>query len=193
MKPILEACGSALRRAAAFLRKSLRLALEWLSHPAQACAAALAFAFAFSLLFWAVADRRAEMTLFFPIGPAYASDRGLGAELRDLPRPRGPEARAELAAEELLLGPRDPSLHEAFPRGVRLETAIYRKGRLYIDLSEDAALAEPASLKLGLVALRRTVKAALPGLKSLTVTIGGREPYAEALEAGNGAKKQKNN
>jgi hypothetical protein len=193
MNRILEACKDFALRAYEAGRSGLRIALHWLSFPINACFAALATAFLVSFLSWAIADRRAEIALFFPAGSDPAKSSALRGELRDLPRPRGAEARAELVASELLLGPRDPKLHPAFPQDSRLESAIYRKGRLYIDISEDAALEDPAALKLGLKALRRSIRAAFPGLRSLTVTIGGREPYADFPEAGNGAKKQKNN
>jgi hypothetical protein len=189
MKQFLDSC----RRASTAIKRAslaaLRAVRAWLSVPVNACIAALAAAFLVSALSWALGDRYAEVALFFPSGRGAS----LGGEMRDLPRPRGPEARAELVASELLLGPRDPALHAAFPQGTRLVSAIYRKGRLFVDLSDDAALAEPAVLRAGLAAIERSLRLALPGLKRLTVTIGGREPYADSETEGNGAKKQKNN
>jgi hypothetical protein len=194
MKKLLAACASVARAQARFLRGALRKAFAWLSLPVNACLAAIVLAFLISLFSWAIGDRYAEMALFFPSGKASASGLAtLKAELRDLPRPRGAEARAELLASELLLGPRDPLLGPAFPQGTRLESALYRKGHLYVDLSASAALAEASALKAGLSALERSLRLALPGLKGLRVTIGGREPYVESIMAGNSVKKQKNN
>jgi len=193
MKQFFGACARACARACVIAyrasRAALRVAAAWLSVPVNACVAALGAAFLVSFLAWAIGDRYAEVALFFPSG----RNSALRSELRDLPRPRGAEARAELVASELLLGPRSPALRPAFPRGTRLESAIYRKGRLYVDLSEDAALAEPANLRRGLSALDRSLRLAFPWLKRLTVTIGGREPFADSAAPGNAAKKPKNN
>jgi len=189
MKQFLETCKRAAIVAWKATLVALRVARGWLAVPANACLAALAAAFLISFLSWAIGDRFAQVALFFPSGRRASS----AGEMRDLPRPRGREARAELIASELLLGPRDPSLKPAFAQGTRLVSTLYRKGRLYIDLSEDAALAEPKELRAGLAALERSLRLALPGLKRLTVTIGGREPYADVETAGNAAKKPKNN
>jgi hypothetical protein len=54
---------------------------------------------------------------------------------------------------------------------------------------------DPISLKTriltGIAALERSEKAALPGIKRLSLTIGGKEPYAIGLaaEGGKGIKK----
>jgi hypothetical protein len=182
MKQFFASCQRALSVALRFVR-------AWLSIPVNACLAALVAVFLISILAWAIGDPYAEVALFFPAGRG-SSLRG---ELRDLPRAHGAEAKAEIIASELLLGPRSPSLRAAFPQGTRLESAIYRNRKLYVDLSEDAALAEPATLRTGLRALEKSLRVSLPWLKRLTLTIGGREPYADAIMAGNGAKKQKNN
>jgi hypothetical protein len=189
MNQFLAACARVADRAVKALRVALQTALAWLSIPVNACIAALGLAFLVSFLSWALGDRYAEVALFFPSG----KNGSLHGEFRDLPRPHGAQARAELVTSELLLGPVSSSLVPAFPQDTRLRSAIYRKGHVYIDLSEDAALADPPNLRKGLAALSRSLKLALPGLKRLTVTIGGREPYKDGIAAGNGAKKQKNN
>jgi hypothetical protein len=63
---------------------------------------------------------------------------------------------------------------------------MYRRGRLYVDLSPEAALEDPNSLKYGIAALERSLKTALPGMKRLSLTIGGKEPYAEGIRAEGG-------
>lgn len=160
--------------------------IKWLSVPFNLCLAVLGLAFVVSFASWAIGDRFVEAVLFFPDGKG-----ALHGELRDIPRSWGPEARAELIASELLLGPKDAALSSAFAPGVRVEAAIYRKGWLFLDVSACAALATPASLKTGIVAMERSLRAALPGLKRLSLTIGGKEPYAVGLkvEEGKGIKK----
>ena len=164
-----------------FLQKAgpfLRRVLDWLAPADHLALAALGLAFLVSLAAWALGDRLEDTTLYFP---AYRSGT-LRGETRALPRARGAEARAGLVASELLLGPGAPGLLPAFPAGVRVESSIYRKGRLYLDLSEDAALAGRAELELGLAALRRSLKAALPLAKGVVVTVGGRLPFADYPE-----------
>lgn len=164
-----------------FLQKAgpfLRRVLDWLAPADHLALAALGLAFLVSLGAWSLGDRLEDATLYFP---SYRTG-SLRGETRALPRVRGAEARAELVASELLLGPGAPGLLPAFPAGVRVESSLYRKGRLYLDLSEDAALSGRADLERGLSALRRSVKAALPLAKGVVVTIGGRLPYADYPE-----------
>ena len=61
---------------------------------------------------------------------------------------------------------------------------MYRRGRLYVDISPEAALEDPNSLKYGIAALERSLKTALPGMKRLSITIGGQEPYAFGIADG---------
>ncbi len=184
-----------LRRVLELIGRATALAWRhgraWLSVPFNLCLAVLASVFLLSLLSWAVLDRKAEVLLFFPD----ARNGRIQGEVRDLPRAWGSEARAELVASEVLLGPRNSGLAPAFPAGTRVEAVLYRKGRLYVDISDDAALAEPPSLKLGLEALRRSLAVAVPQAARIALTIGGREPYAETMaEApGNTSKNRKNN
>jgi hypothetical protein len=180
----------AIRRFSLAAGRALAIARDatyrWLSVPVNFCLALLGLVFMVSLVSWAVGDRFEEAVLFFP------DSRGkLHGEIRDVPHTWGAEARAELVASELLLGPRDASLLPAFEPGIRVESAIYRKGQLFVDISQDAALALPASLKTGIAAMERSLRAALPGLKRLSLTIGGKEPYSVGLkvEGGKGIKK----
>jgi hypothetical protein len=168
-----------------------RRGLRWLAVPVHFFLAAFGFFFLFSLVAWGLADRYAGTLLFFP-----DSRKGIfRTEVRPLPRRWSAEARAELVASEVLLGPRDPGLVPVFPQGVSLVTVIYRKGSLFLDLSESAALEGKQGLDTGLTALERSVKAALPGLRRIAITIGGREPYADGLEkpVGNDVKSEKKN
>ncbi len=150
--------------------------LIWLSVPVNLCLAVLGLVFVVSFISWAATSAFEEVVLFYP--DAKGSLRG---ELREVPHSRGSEARAELIASELLLGPKNASLLPSFSSGVRVESAIYRKGRLFIDISPEAALDPPKSIKDGIKAMERSLKAALPGMKRLSLTIGGKEPYAEGL------------
>lgn len=186
MKPFLET----LRRLSlAVWRASVaayKRSIVWLSVPVNFCIAALGLVFLVSFASWAIGDRFEDIVLWFP------DQRGsLHGELRQAPVKWGSEARAELIASELLLGPKSHSLLPAFEPGVQVESVMYRKGRLFLDISREAALEQTASLKLGLAALERSLRASLPGIRRLTVTIGGTEPYADGLkqEEGRGAKK----
>jgi len=171
------------------IRLAFRPVLAWLREPLHALLVALGLALLASSLGLVLSDRYAEAVLFFPSrrGPAIAG------ETREVPRQRGAEARAELLVSELLLGPASSQLNPAFFQDTRLESAIYRKGRLYVDLSADAALASPEELKIGLAALERSLRLGFPWLKELKMTIGGQEPYATGIEPGNDAKKRKDN
>jgi hypothetical protein len=170
-----------------------RATLKWLSVPVNLCLAILGLVFVISFASWAFQESFEKAVFFFP-----DSKGVLRGEIRDIPHSVGSEARAELIASELLLGPKSAFLRPAFPTGIRVESALYRKGRLYIDLSPDAALVDPNdpnSLKRGIEAMDRSLKAALPGMKRLSLTIGGEEPYAVGMivEGGKDIKKPENN
>lgn len=184
--PLAQKIGPAIGKTADFIK---RVAV-WLSPPPRLCAALLSLVFAVSLLSWAIGDRVYQSVLFFP----QARGTALRGEPRNLPRTAGREKKAELIASELLLGPVDPALVSAFPSGVRVESTILRRGSLYVDLSPDAALADPAKLKIGLASMERSLRAGLPGIGRIVITIGGIEPYKEGLpSASEAAKKSKKN
>lgn len=116
--------------------------------------------------------------LFFP----RAEDLRLEGEPRQvLPGGPGLEEGAREVVEEFLLGPGDSRLIAALPRGTRLREILYRRGRLYVDLSEDAIFGREPSLDLGLRAIRRTLRYNFPTLGSFIVTVGGREPGVQHL------------
>lgn len=98
-----------------------------------------------------------------------------------LPGRGGMEDGARNVVEELLLGPGNTSLSPVLPRGTRVKETLYRKGRLYVDLSEDAVFAQTPSLAEGISAVRKTVRYNFPTLGSVVVTIEGREPFAVEL------------
>jgi hypothetical protein len=184
----------ALRRFFLAVGRALALAweasLRWLAVPVNLCLAVLGLVFVLSFLSWAIGAAFEEAVLFFPDARG-----GLRGELRDVPHSWGSEARAELIASELLLGPANAALSPAFLPGTKVESALYRRGRLFIDLSPEAALDAPSALKNGISAMERSIRAALPGVKRLSLTIGGKEPYAVGLKAegGKGIKKPENN
>jgi hypothetical protein len=181
MNRFLDALRGYLLALGRVLAVAWKASIKWLSVPVNFCLALLGLLFMVSFVSWAVGSAFEEAVLFFP------NARGvLRGELREIPHSRGTEARADLIASEILLGPKNLSLYPAFPQGVRLETVMYRRGRLYVDLSPEAALEDPNSLKYGIAALERSLKTALPGMKRLSLTIGGKEPYAEGIEAEGG-------
>jgi hypothetical protein len=159
------------------------IALKWLSVPVNLCLAAIALFFLVSFGSWAIGDRFSTVLLYFP-----DSNGALHGETREVPRCFGAEKRAELIASELLLGPGNGSLVRAFEAGVQVQSAIYRKSRLFVDISPEAALAEPKALKAGIAAMDRSLVAALPGIKRISLTIGGKEPYIAGLEVEEGRK-----
>lgn len=183
---LAQKLASFARQVGAFLKRTA----IWLSPPPRFCAALLSLVFVISLLSWAIGDRVYQSVLFFP----QARGTGLRGELRNLPRTTGREKTAELLASELLLGPADPSLASAFPAGVRVESTMLRRGVLYLDLSQDAALTEPARLRIGLAAMEKSLRAGLPGIGRIVITIGGFEPYKDGLaNPDDTAKKSKKN
>jgi hypothetical protein len=191
MKPILEALRRSSLAAGKALAAAWEVSLKWLAIPVNLCLAVLGLVFLTSFAAWAIGDRFEEALLYFP--DAKGSLRG---EVREVPHSRSAEARAELIASELLLGPKTASLSPAFPPGIRVESVLYRKGRLFVDISPSAALGDPKDpesrgIKAGLAAMERSLKAALPGARRLTLTIGGTEPYVVGMKAegGPGIKK----
>jgi hypothetical protein len=190
MKPFLET----VRRIAATMGRAAaaawRGAVAWLSIPVNLCLAVIGLCLAVSVASWAVADGFGEAVIFFPDGKG-----ALRGEKRMVPRSFNAERKAELFASELLLGPASLSLSPAFAPGTRVESVVLRKGRLYVGLSADAALtgsegSDPTAVRKaverGRAALERTLKVALPGIKRITLAIGGREPFAEGLPAEEG-------
>ncbi len=186
MNPFLDFSRRFLLTSGRNLSSAWKHTLKWLSVPVDLCLTVLGLVFLVSLVSWAATSAFEEVVLFYP-----DSGGTLRGELREVPHSFGSEARAELIASEVLLGPKDVSLVTAFSPGVRLESAIYRKGRLFIDISPEAALDPPNSLKNGMKAMERSLRAALPGMKRLSLTIGGEEPYVEGIqiEGATGIKK----
>ena len=83
--------------------------------------------------------------------------------------PGARKLEAELIASELLLGPKSTSFSSAFAPGVRVESAMYRKGRLFVDISADAALADPRiRLRTGSRPWNAASGRLCPGLKRLS-------------------------
>jgi hypothetical protein len=171
-----------------------KLTRKWLSVPVNLCLAVIGLCLAVSVLSWALSDRFADAVIFFPDGRG-----GIRGEKREMPRRFSAEGKAELFASELLLGPESLNLSPAFAPGTKVESVVLRKGRLYVGLSADAALtgvkagagaADPTAVRKaverGMAALERTLRVALPGIKRITLAIGGYEPYAEGLPAEKG-------
>jgi hypothetical protein len=186
MKPFLEKLRGLSIVVGRALAEAYRRSVVWLSVPVNFCLAALGLVFLVSFASWAIGDRFENIVLWFP------DTRGsLQGELRQVPVKWGTEARAELVASELLLGPKSLSLLPDFGSSIRVESVLYRRGRLYLDISREAALEETKSLKNGLAAMERSLRASIPGLRRLTVTIGGTEPYSIGLKAEEGRRAKK--
>jgi hypothetical protein len=176
MNRILDAVHGLLLPARRALAQAWDIAQRWLSVPFNFCLALIGLIFVISFSTWAIVDRSERALLYFPDAKGV-----LHGEVREVPHSWGKEARADLIASEVLLGPKSADLLSSFPSGVRVESILYRKGRLFLDISASAALATPASLKTGIKAMERSIHAALPGLLRITLTIGGKEPYSVGL------------
>lgn len=189
MKDILAAIVRFETRAQAAVKKAVELSLAWLSIPVHFFLALLGAVFLVSFISWAVIVHTSSFVLFFPD----ARTGRIEGEVRDLPRSASSEARGALVAAEELLGPVNPKLAPAFALGSQVEASMYRNRVLYVDISDEAALAGRASIEKGLVCMRRSLKAALPFAKNVVITIGGYEPYVDyqQLPAGNGTKNPK--
>jgi len=125
--------------------------------------------------------------LFFP----RADDLRLeGEPRRVLPGGMGLEEGARMVVEEFLQGPGYSRRIEALPRGTRLREILYRRGRLYVDLSEDAIFAQTPPLEQGLRAIRKTLRYNFPTLGTVVVTVGGREPGVQGSAAVEETKKK---
>jgi Sporulation and spore germination. len=175
------------------LVKAWGVSLRWLSVPFNLCFAILALVFVVSFSSWAIGSRFESALLYFP-----DSKGALRGEVRSVPHSWGAEARAELIASEVLLGPKTAELKPDFVSDVRVESVLYRKGRLFVDISPSAAVADSKAnppdtpLAKGIEAMERSIRAALPTVRRITLTIGGKEPYStglKAVEGGSGIKK----
>jgi hypothetical protein len=187
MNRFLDALRGFLLNAWHALALACDIALRWLAVPLNLCLALLGLVFVISFSTWAVTDRFESALLYFPDAKG-----ALHGEVREVPHSWGKEARAGLIASEVLLGPKSADLVSSFPSGVRVESVLYRKGRLFLDISASAALATPDSLKTGIKAMERSIHAALPEIWRITLTIGGKEPYKVGLkEAGGGPRIKK--
>ncbi|HUX36439.1 MAG TPA: GerMN domain-containing protein [Rectinemataceae bacterium] len=157
----------ALRRARGFI--------SWVSPRNRLFAFFLAIVFLLSLAAWAIFDGETGYVLYFPT----ANGAALRGEMRNLPRESGTEARTQALVSEFLLGPANPELEPAFPTGTSLRAVIYRKGTLFVDIGEEAALLPEDRLKLAIRALDRSIHLGLHQPRRIVVTIGGFVPWDE--------------
>ncbi len=108
---------------------------------------------------------------------------GFVYEKRSLLLPRGQELAREqslyLYISEYLLGPFSLDARPLFNLNTRVETVIFRKGKLWIDLSSEAAvpLTGVSSLPFALTTLERNIKQHFSGVKDLRLTIAGKVPF----------------
>jgi hypothetical protein len=190
MKSFIETARRLAAAAGRGAAAAWRRTKAWLSVSVNFTLAAIGLCLAVSFVSWALSDRFADAVVFFPDGRG-----GLRGEKREMPRRFNAEDKAELFASELLLGPESLDLRPAFAQGTKVESVLLRKGRLYVGLSAEAALTgsdggDPTAVRKaveqGKAALERTLRVALPGIKRITLAIGGREPYVDGLPAEEG-------
>ncbi|MDR0452119.1 MAG: hypothetical protein LBH15_03670 [Treponema sp.] len=101
-------------------------------------------------------------------------------EERLLPLPPGREEKLRFYADEALLGPVSPGALPLFPRGVRLESLLFRDGTAYLDLSEAAAFpVEGGDVFKSLSALRRGIRRNFSFVKDARLFVAGNEAFPE--------------
>jgi len=155
----------------------LRQFFVWVSPPTRLFAFLLVLAFLVSLGSWAIFDKNSGYLLYFP----NAGGKSLQGELRYMPRRSGTEEKARGLVAEFLLGPANPNLLPAVPSGTALNGLLYRKGTLFVDIGEEAALIPGSDLRLALKALERTLRLGLHQVRHVVITIGGFQPWDEGL------------
>jgi hypothetical protein len=117
--------------------------------------------------------RHDQAILYF----ADVSGTKLVAERRVIRLEGDMEGRAEIILRELLLGPVRRDAQSLFAPTVWLRMVIYRGGKLYIDFSSDAALADPVPIHLAVRGIESSLRESIPGLAPLLLTIGGMEIF----------------
>jgi len=124
---------------------------------------------------------RSERVLFFPL----AGSHRITSELRAVPRHRDPERAALELVDAALLGPRRPESERLFPQGTTTRSLLLRRRVLYVDLSEQAAMASPGAplaLADAIGVLKRTIRFNLRGIREIVVYVDGQVP--RSLKAG---------
>lgn len=159
--------------------RGIRGFLVWVSPPTRLFAFLLGLALLLAVASWGIFEKETGYIVYFP-GPGGTTLHG---EERRMPRRMGAEANARELVMEFLLGPASPNLSPAFPIGTPLEGIMFRKGTLYIDLGEDAALLAEPQLRLAISALDRTIRLGIHQARRVVVTIGGIQPWTQGLVA----------
>ena len=116
---------------------------------------------------------KSRETVFFY--PSIKSGK-IKAEIRSVISGQNPEEDAARIVSEYLLGPISTDLDNVFSLNTTLDSVLYRKKTIYINISEDAALAAD-NTKTGITALEKTVKRAFPGIENVIITINGNVPF----------------
>jgi hypothetical protein len=108
----------------------------------------------------------------------YAINQGTEmVEDRFFPRSGSRETDIRRYVEEALLGPAAPGAGPLFPREARLESLLYREGRVYAGFSESAALPPPEGGNVfnNLRVLRAEILRNFPYIKEVKFFINGNE------------------
>ena len=156
---------------------NLRRFLEWVSPTTRLFAFLLTLVFVVSLGSWAIFDKNTSYILYFPT----MGGSTLKGETRYMQRRSAVEARAQELVSEFLLGPANPNLVPALPSGTALNGVLYRKGTLYIDIDEQAALLPENDLRLALGALDRTIRVGMHQVRHVVLKVGGFQPWTESI------------
>jgi hypothetical protein len=125
-------------------------------------------------LFWLTPPQTTRLYLEFP----NINHTRLSGEIRYMPTRYGTEAKAEAILEELFAGPSSLTQAPLYPVDTYVRSVLYRKGILYVDISNDVLL-EPPSLSSYQLVLKKTtaaLKRNLPFFGKIIITIDGNIP-----------------
>jgi len=108
-------------------------------------------------------------------------DASIVVEDRLLRRSGDRETDIRRYVDEALLGPVSPDLALLFTRGVRLNSFMYRKGVVYADLTEPAAMPPPegGAVFRSFLTLNEGIRRNFSFVKDVRIFIGGNEVFFE--------------
>ncbi len=106
--------------------------------------------------------------------------KGLRGEVRFVPWRFTAESRARLVLQEILLGPEAIDSRRLLSPAARVSTILLRKSVLYADINPEFLHDPPphgGSWEEDFRILRRLLQVNLPWLRSVVLTVDGREAY----------------
>lgn len=145
---------------------------------------ALVFLFLLSLaLYLFVPGKLVRTVLQFP----HEISRTLNREVRSLPFTWDEEHNIELTVREILLGPARHSHLRLFSRTAELNSVLYREGKVFVDLSEEAFLPDDDviySPQVALEVLKATLLDNFAGVSQVMISVGGEPAGGNLVDKG---------